>query len=187
MSDRSAVSLAFPMVSGTPSLNFVATVGKRFSDQIERLREPDDLARWLVAAGLWDRARAVSESDLAAARRLREAIFRCVQAIAEGRALPDRDLATINKWAVRPMRSPQLLRWGVVVWSGLTARHALAELARNAALILGRDVRARLRRCAGADCSIYFVDDSRTGRRCWCSMMTCGNRAKVMRFRRRSM
>jgi predicted RNA-binding Zn ribbon-like protein len=43
----------------------------------------------------------------------------------------------------------------------------------------------RVRRCAGNDCLLTFVDTSRPGRRRWCSMERCGNRAKVRAFRNR--
>lgn len=44
---------------------------------------------------------------------------------------------------------------------------------------------ARLRACAADDCVRWFVDTSKGGRRRWCSMSRCGNRAKVARYRRR--
>ena len=44
----------------------------------------------------------------------------------------------------------------------------------------------RLRICASDDCSWRFVDRSPTGRRRWCDMRTCGNRAKVARHRARA-
>jgi predicted RNA-binding Zn ribbon-like protein len=44
---------------------------------------------------------------------------------------------------------------------------------------------ARLRICAADDCRWRFVDRSPTGRRVWCDMRTCGNRAKVARHRER--
>jgi hypothetical protein len=37
----------------------------------------------------------------------------------------------------------------------------------------------------GSRCSLLFVDTSRSGRRRWCSMERCGNRAKVAAHRRR--
>jgi predicted RNA-binding Zn ribbon-like protein len=43
----------------------------------------------------------------------------------------------------------------------------------------------RLRICANDECSWRFVDRSPTGRRRWCDMRTCGNRAKVARHRAR--
>jgi predicted RNA-binding Zn ribbon-like protein len=45
---------------------------------------------------------------------------------------------------------------------------------------------ARLRICANDECSWRFIDRSPTGRRRWCDMRTCGNRAKVARHRARA-
>lgn len=39
----------------------------------------------------------------------------------------------------------------------------------------------RLRRCEHERCTLWFVDTSKAGRRRWCSMQTCGNRAKAKR------
>jgi len=186
MVEPQAADLAFRFVSGRPFLDLAATLGKRFSDRIERLRTRGDLSRWLVATGLWRREGAVSPSDLAAARRLREAIYGCVLAAVDGHGLPYRDLAIVNAWARRALRSPHLLPSGALAWSRPTVRHALAEVARDATRTLGNDLRSRIRKCGRADCSIFFLDDSRTGQRRWCSMASCGNRMKVARFRQRS-
>jgi predicted RNA-binding Zn ribbon-like protein len=37
----------------------------------------------------------------------------------------------------------------------------------------------RVRRCAGPTCVLLFLDVSKSGRRRWCDMAVCGNRAKV--------
>ena len=42
---------------------------------------------------------------------------------------------------------------------------------------------ARLRICANDACRWVFEDRSRAGRRRWCDMTSCGNRAKVQRYR----
>jgi len=39
----------------------------------------------------------------------------------------------------------------------------------------------RLKVCAGPGCILHFYDTSRSGRRQWCSMAACGNRAKARR------
>ena len=44
---------------------------------------------------------------------------------------------------------------------------------------------ARLRTCASEPCGRWFLDTSKGGRRRWCSMAVCGNRAKAARFRER--
>lgn len=46
--------------------------------------------------------------------------------------------------------------------------------------------RARLRQCANPECGWVILDRSPTGRRRWCEMKACGNRAKVRRFRARA-
>jgi predicted RNA-binding Zn ribbon-like protein len=44
----------------------------------------------------------------------------------------------------------------------------------------------RLRICADDQCAWRFIDRSPAGRRRWCDMRTCGNRAKVARHRARA-
>jgi predicted RNA-binding Zn ribbon-like protein len=61
----------------------------------------------------------------------------------------------------------------------------LAAIARSAAELLVEGSEAPIRRCANPSCRLFFYDDSRTHRRRWCSMSTCGNRHKVASFLRR--
>src|SRR5690349_20964830 len=49
------------------------------------------------------------------------------------------------------------------------------------ALILGE--LTRVRRCADQRCQRVFFDNTKNGRRRWCDMATCGNRAKAARHR----
>ena len=48
--------------------------------------------------------------------------------------------------------------------------------------LVGGDI-ARVRTCAAPRCGRAFVDVTRNGRRRWCDMATCGNRAKAARHR----
>lgn len=61
----------------------------------------------------------------------------------------------------------------------------LAAIARSAAEIVTDGEKARLRSCANPGCGLIFCDTSRTHKRRWCSMATCGNRHKVAAFARR--
>ncbi|GAA2162718.1 CGNR zinc finger domain-containing protein [Actinomadura napierensis] len=54
----------------------------------------------------------------------------------------------------------------------------LAVLARDALDLVASTALARVRACAGDRCGALFLDTSRPGTRRWCSMNTCGNRAK---------
>lgn len=51
------------------------------------------------------------------------------------------------------------------------------------ALILGE--LTRVRRCADHRCGRVFYDSTKNGRRRWCDMATCGNRAKAARHRQK--
>lgn len=179
--------LAFPFASGRLCLDFVGTLGKRHRGGIERLRTPDDLARWVVAAALLDAAPPASDDDLENARALREAIYRAVQAVRGGETPTADDVAAINAWAARPALAPQLDRTGRARrWvAERPVAAALAAVARDAVDLLSGPLADRISQCAGPDCSALFVDTSRPGHRRWCSMETCGNRAKKAAYRAR--
>lgn len=175
----------FHFKSGRPSIDFVTTVGERWRRSFERLREPADLGRWFVEAGVLSEPPAVSEKLLGEARVLREAIYRTAKLAGEGVPAPA-DLAEINRWAVRPALAPQLdprleLRWEAED----PAPAALATLARDAVDLISGPLASRVKECASDDCALLFVDLSRPGRRRWCSMDGCGNRAKTSSYRRR--
>lgn len=64
-------------------------------------------------------------------------------------------------------------------------RQARAAIAGSLAHYLADHDLHRLRVCANDGCRWLFVDRSPAGRRRWCDMRTCGNRAKVARHRAR--
>jgi len=61
----------------------------------------------------------------------------------------------------------------------------LAAIARSGAEILTESAASRLRLCGNPTCGLFFCDTSRTRKRRWCSMATCGNRHKVAAFAQR--
>ncbi|MBT8152338.1 CGNR zinc finger domain-containing protein [Epibacterium ulvae] len=52
-----------------------------------------------------------------------------------------------------------------------------------AQLICEADLRF-VKNCEAEDCSLYFLDVSKSHRRRWCSMEVCGNRAKAAAYRK---
>lgn len=58
----------------------------------------------------------------------------------------------------------------------------VAWLAAQSYLELLSEAPERIRQCAHPSCVLYFYDTSKNGTRRWCSMKTCGNRAKAQRF-----
>ena len=59
----------------------------------------------------------------------------------------------------------------------------LIPVVENAADALILDQLGRVRRCADPRCGRVFQDETKNGRRRWCDMATCGNRAKAARHR----
>jgi len=186
MSPTATPASAFPFLGGRPCLDFVATLGKRHAEPVERIPDPGALARWIAEAGL-----AVSKEpvpvtarELAEARALREAVHRVVRAAMAGREPDPADVALVNEFAARPDLAPQL---GTPRWTARQpARAALATVARDAVLLVGGPLLERVKECGNPDCSLLFLDDSQARRRRWCSMERCGNLAKVAGYRSRN-
>lgn len=177
----------FRFLGGRACLDLTATAGGR-ERRAERLRTPQDLASWLMQARLADEPPAASRQDLAHARTLREAVYQTIKRRITGQPPGPGDLAIINDWAGRP--PPR--RWLEADDSQLrahsdatTAAALLASLARDTVDLLGGPLAHRIRECSADDCALLFLDTSRAGRRRWCSMATCGARAKMAAYRAR--
>lgn len=59
------------------------------------------------------------------------------------------------------------------------------ELSGAFAAMLRRSHPPRLKRCAEPSCRRFFYDATRSRTRRWCDSRTCGNRARVRRYRQR--
>lgn len=73
--------------------------------------------------------------------------------------------------------------WAQPAEGGPAGVAALAMLAAHRLVVAGDWPRIRL--CRNADCHWAFLDRSRNGSRVWCSMGTCGARAKARAYRAR--
>lgn len=142
-----------------------------------------DLDTWLaehVASGL----RPTTARELKRAIGLRDSLTRLAKAAAgteEAEQAGDRRLVT--QTALRPDLPPLFPGDGPP--APFTTEQALSTIARDAVVHL-RDHSDRLRNCCSTDCPMVFLDLSRAGRRSWCSMSRCGNRAKARAFRSRA-
>jgi predicted RNA-binding Zn ribbon-like protein len=122
-------------------------------------------------------------------RELREAVHGVLIAIEAGRTPPAAPLETISHWVAAACVHGRLVPHdGQLHWMA-GKDEALDrigwELARSAGRILTSPRLTRLRACAAEDCGWVFEDETRNRSRRWCDMKTCGNRAKVRRFRAR--
>jgi predicted RNA-binding Zn ribbon-like protein len=184
--EPSAEQLAFRFVSGHRALDFLATFADRHRNGLERLRQPEDLDRWLRAADL-PTSTPANARHLEDARSLREAINRLARAAMRGSAGDCNDIAELNQRATRPSLAPQLDRNMHRHWhSPDPVAGAIALIAREAVELLSGPERKLIRECAASPaCSLLYLDRSRGRRRRWCEMQRCGSRAKMADYRQR--
>jgi predicted RNA-binding Zn ribbon-like protein len=186
---------------GRPAVDFVNTRRERWRRGVETLVTPEDLATWLVRAGVMETsggAGTVTRKVLAQAVDLREAIDALLVGAIDGAAAAAAPtpaaaeaITLIDDWLVFAGVRPQLVcdPGGAPLLTERAAadspRRALGTIALDAATMLGTDQRSRIRICASETCSGRFFDRSPAGQRRWCSMRTCGNEAKARRHRQR--
>jgi predicted RNA-binding Zn ribbon-like protein len=145
-----------------------------------------------VAAELRRHAEAhAREADrvVANARELRETLHALFSAVAEDKApAPSLLAALAGHLGAGYARARLVFQDGTLQWApGPVAalEDICREVARAAARLVGSGSLAHVRACAAEDCRWWFVDDTRNHSRRWCEMKTCGNRAKLRRFRAR--
>lgn len=176
--------MGFEYTSGRPSLDLVGTVSERGTTDLERLRSWADVEAWVGGSGLRVDDLTGDDADLPRVRALREALHAVVRAGLDGVPVPSEDARVLNEAAAGPPLRPALAPGGTVRWSGgLDA--VLATLARDGLELVGSGEMALVRGCDDPACTRLYVDRSRGGRRRWCGMKGCGDRAKAAAYRQR--
>src|SRR3954464_12423717 len=132
---------------------------------------------------------AVAARDLARIQAVRSALREVSLSLGAHVAPSPTALETIN----RALHARQVIEL-VPGPDGVTVDHrhvgdpiddALARLADPLVTELTAGHPERIKSCASDTCDWIFYDSSRTSRRRWCDMATCGNRAKAARHRAR--
>lgn len=179
------------------ALEFVNTLELQHGVPTDHFHTTRDALDWLQGHGLVHAEAAGAATSRAAAdagtirriRHARAALRELVDATHEGRPPAADAIAEVNR-VLQTRSILQLVPSGDGVRLG--HRHvgdpvddALANLAQQVVreIVGGRP--ERLHACASETCRWVFYDDSRTGKRRWCDMSSCGNRAKAARHRAR--
>jgi predicted RNA-binding Zn ribbon-like protein len=174
-------------IAGDVALDFANTVFRRTPELgADLFNEPAALITWLRHNELMpahpESREPVGdpEAALGEARELRQQFWMIFEAQSEGHDLPAAALAQVFDTA-RDGIDHDVSVGADGSATPRTARGALAALAlRGIRLVLSPPARP-VRTCDR--CGWFFLDSSRGRRRRWCSMKTCGNQAKVARFR----
>lgn len=186
-------------------LDFANTVGWHASDHPEEsLHQYSDLVGWAAQVGLLadsqsqrllDEAKqSPQDADAALQRgiRLREAIYRIFSAQAHALSPANGDLDLLNQELRQALSQVQIVpvrdgfEWN---WNGASqsVEQILWPVVRSAADLLTSSGLDRVGECADDHgCGWLFFDTSKNRSRRWCSMGSCGNRAKAQRHYQKS-
>lgn len=181
------------------TFDFLNTIELESGSLVDRFESFDDAATWLIGRGVCHSGRGPAAlrplgvddaAALARVRAVRAALRDVAHAVSHGRPAEAESLAEVNR-AIAARERIELVRSpdGVSVGHshvGDPLDDALARLADPLVREIGIGNADRVRICADDTCRWVFYDESRAGRRRWCDMATCGNRAKAARHRARA-
>jgi predicted RNA-binding Zn ribbon-like protein len=183
-------------IAERPALDFCNTLaGWHEGHPREYLASYAHLAVWAREAGLLDAHSTehvlalaaehpgAADQQLARALALRAAVYAsCTTPSAAALDSVAAEARAAAGHAVLTTDAPPGRRWSIAETAGL-ARPVL-EIAREAGDLLATTELAQVKACPGKDCGWLFLD--RSGRRRWCTMEVCGNRAKARRHAARA-
>ena len=159
-----------------------------------------DLIDWEEAKGIFSQGqaaalRSMAEKDTIGAERFRlaaiafrETVYRVFAAVARQQIPAAVDIEHINEVLQQGMAKAGLVEsGGNFSWTWSEQDHGfdclLWPAAHSAArLLTDEKLRSGIRQCADdRGCGVLFLDRTRNHSRRWCSMKSCGNRAKAQR------
>jgi predicted RNA-binding Zn ribbon-like protein len=208
--DPNGTPHAFELSGGRLCLDFANTASNvRGPHEREHLHGYPDLLSWARQAGVLSEAQcrrlaaearrrpAEARDAFRQAIELREALYRTFLAFAQDREPPRADLERLSVWLGKALAHRRIARTPGAGCCGFTWEDVpgaldamLWPVAASAAelLVAGADL-PRVRVCglfASQECGWLFLDETKNRTRRWCSMESCGNRAKARRHYQRT-
>lgn len=179
----------FQFIAGDIALDFVNTVADRLARPRERLETGGDVDRWARGARLLGPRESLhlNAHQVVGLHGLREGLYRLLLPMSRGGQPAAEEIAWFERTRARAARDRHLVwRDGRLSWEWSDSGRLTGPIIEAAAELLVSVPSHRLRQCADAGCGWVFLDRSRAGRRRWCRMVDCGNRAKARRHYQRS-
>ena len=196
-------SPAHPLFLGNhPAIDFLNTYFAPNGVPTETIPDGRALLDWMISAGLIEDTAAKNlmrrlggeaiDSAAAEARKVREWARRWLE---RWRFAPEHDygeeIAILNRLLARGAWQREVV---VTAGEGFklaervgidSADALLALIASSIADLITQERASLVKQCAGAGCTLWFLDRTKAHKRSFCSAAVCGNRAKVAAFRER--
>ena len=186
------------LIGGHPAIDFLNTVKYRgAADPQDRLESLADFIEWAQIAGLLSVGEAKTmlrhTKDTNSTTRVhrqicafREQLRVLFEGTNPGKAQYNQAVSRVEAeiFALRPVAA-------IDQQSGVLTRHIeinthndlKARIVAVVAEILTERADLKIKTCGGSNCDWLFIDRTKAGRRQWCDTRTCGNNARVRRFR----
>jgi predicted RNA-binding Zn ribbon-like protein len=179
-------------IGGHLAIDFVNTVRVVNGEVTDTLQSDGDVKMWLGLAAVPvapEPAAWPAGTLLAAARRLREATLKAIEARKAGRRP---SLEVINSFLESSASHGRLVARADSglefrrVYHGETPEEYLLPVAEAVAGLLAEGDFDLVRQCASDRCVLWFYDRTKGHGRKYCTSAGCGNRAKVAAYRSRA-
>jgi predicted RNA-binding Zn ribbon-like protein len=199
MTDSFRTLETLELAGGVLCLDFINTINSRLHPEHDYLMHYSDLVEWANKVGILSPTQTThlqkrskqsveeAENALGSARTLRELLYRLFSNAAKDSEPNKKDMETFVSSYGEAISHGHLLKkedhyttaWKVdekfdsVLWPIM---HSAGELLLSSEL-------GQVKECPG--CGWLFLDTSKNQSRRWCSMNTCGARAKMRRYHKR--
>ena len=198
---RTGVLMKPLFLANHPAIDFLNTNLAPDGRSIELLGTGTEYVEWLVAANLLDKKRGLDlarrtsgkalDSAAEEARRVREWMRAW---LTRWRSNPEGDyrkeIAALNALLSRSTYSRAVVRdeSGLSVVDRPQVQEAdglLGLVASQLAALITHEQPELIKDCANPACTLWFLDQTKSHRRMFCSASACGNRVRVAAFRQR--
>lgn len=173
----------FFYIGNNLAIDFLNTEIVDRGEAIDLLTSPKDFYAWIQSSGIAV-DNSVQNAELSLVLEFRNSLKSIFIAILDKRAIPQKSLNILNKHLLNDSSEKQLkTNKGKLelqpAKKKLSLENLLGRIACEAATLVSSKQLEKLKRCSNSKCVLIFLDTSKSGKRRWCSMDVCGNRAKA--------
>lgn len=175
------------LVSGRLCLDFLNTADWSSAGDVvhEKLTDQKDLAIWCRAIDLGKQPDMKGQAAMDELKAFRASLRCLFLAAIMGKKPKKKDLTRFNQvFEFGTSFAPLTMRRGALAFNKDLSVVQTIGLSALAALTQPTEI-GRVEVCPSDGCGWLFLDESKNRRRRWCSMETCGNRAKARRHYQR--
>lgn len=167
-------------------LDLVNTIVAGNGHETDLLTHPADVSDWLGAQELY-LGEAINEADLKRLKDLRALIRHWVLHKHQNTKSTAKSITILNTYLSQRQAAKKLVAEEnefrlEAVDEKLSAAGLLIKVAEDFATLLAAGQLEQVKQCSAESCILVFLDTSKSKRRRWCSMSSCGNRAKASAF-----